>query len=97
MQSTCNPNMPLRDLLYVARVLQNRVKDQNLYSKSLIKIPTPRFVVFYNGSDLQPEQQTLYLSDAFEKHLDGPALELAVTVYNINLGIIRDYWTHAAC
>lgn len=78
--------MPLRDLLYVARVLQNRVKDQNLYSKSLIKIPTPRFVVFYNGSDLQPEQQTLYLSDAFEKQLDGPALELAVTVYNINLG-----------
>lgn len=85
-QSTCNPNMPLRDLLYVTRVLQNRIKDENLYSKSLIRIPAPRFVVFYNGTDLQPEQQILYLSDAFEKKQDEPSLELAVTVYNINLG-----------
>lgn len=65
-------------LLYVAKVLQNRIKDKNLYSKTLIKIPTPRFVVFYNGSDLQPEQQTLYLSDAFEKKQDEPSLEQAV-------------------
>ncbi len=85
-QSTCNPNMPLRDLIYVTRVLQNRIKDENLYSKSLIKIPTPRFVVFYNGTDFQPEQQILYLSDAFEKKPDEPALELSVIVYNINLG-----------
>lgn len=85
-QSTCNPNMPLRDLLYVTRVLQNRIKDENLYSKALVKIPAPRFVVFYNGTDSQPEQQFLYLSDAFEKKLDEPSLELAVSVYNINLG-----------
>ena len=85
-QSTCNPNMPLRNLIYVTRVLQNRIKNENLYSKSLIKIPTPRFVVFYNGTDFQPEQQILYLSDAFEKKQDEPALELSVIVYNINLG-----------
>lgn len=85
-QSTCNPNMPLRDLLYVTRVLQNRIKDENLYSKSLIRIPAPRFVVFYNGTDFQPEQQILYLSDAFEKKQDKPSLELSVIVYNINLG-----------
>lgn len=85
-QSTCNPNMPLRDLLYVTRILQNRIKDENLYSKSLVRIPTPRFVVFYNGTDFQPEQQTLHLSDAFEKKQEEPSLELSVTVYNINLG-----------
>lgn len=85
-QSTCNPNMPLRDLIYVTRVLQNRIKNENLYSKSLIRIPAPRFVVFYNGTDFQPEQQVLYLSDAFEKKQDEPALELSVIVYNINLG-----------
>lgn len=85
-QSTCNPNMPLRDLLYVTRVLQNRIKNENLYSKSLIKIPAPRFVVFYNGTDCQPEQQVLHLSDAFEKRQDEPALELSVIVYNVNLG-----------
>ncbi len=85
-QSTCNPNMPLRDLLYVTRVLQNRIKDKNLYGTTLVRIPTPRFVVFYNGMNFQPEQQTMYLSDAFEKKQDGPSLELAVNVYNINLG-----------
>ena len=94
-QSTCNPNMPLRDLLYVTKVLQNRIKDENLYSRSLIRIPAPRFVVFYNGTDSQPEQQILYLSDAFEKRQDEPSLELAVTVYNINLGHNRELL--AAC
>ena len=85
-QSTYNPNMPLRDLLYVSSVLHDRVKNENLYSKKLIKIPTPQFVVFYNGVDSQPEQQILRLSDAFEKRQERPALELAVLVYNINLG-----------
>ena len=85
-QSTYNPNMPLRDLLYVSSVLHNRVKNENLYSKKLIKIPTPQFVVFYNGVDSQPEQQILRLSDAFDKRQERPALELAVLVYNINLG-----------
>ncbi len=89
-QSTCNPNMPLRDLLYVTRVLQNWIKDENLYSKSLIRFPAPRFVVFYNGTDFQPEQQILCLSDAFEKKQDKPSLELSVIVYNINLGYNRE-------
>ena len=85
-QSTYNPNMPLRDLFYVSRVLQRRIKDENLYGRKLVKIPAPKFVVFYNGTDCQPEQQLLRLSDAFEKKQDQPALELTVIVYNINLG-----------
>lgn len=85
-QSTCNPNMPLRDLLYVTRVLQNRIRDANLYSRSLVRIPPPRFIVFYNGTEFQPEQQILQLSDSFEKKQEHPALELTVVVYNINLG-----------
>lgn len=85
-QSSTNPNMPLRDLFYVARVLERRTKDQNLYSGTLVSIPAPKFVVFYNGTDYQPEKQVLKLSDAFEKKLDNPELELMVTVYNINPG-----------
>lgn len=85
-QSTSNPNMPLRDLFYVTSMLQDRTKEGNLYSTSLVKIPTPKFVVFYNGTDFQPEQQALKLSDAFEKEQELPALELTVVVYNINLG-----------
>ena len=85
-QFTVNPNMPLRDLFYVADILQKRTYDKDLYSSTLIRIPSPRFVVFYNGTDPQPERQTLKLSDAYEKKLDTPELELTVTMYNINYG-----------
>ena len=85
-QSTVNPNMPLRDLIYVTRVLQGIIRNQDLYGSSLIKLPTPRFVVFYNGTDEQPQKQVLKLSDAYEKQLDTTELELIVTIYNINLG-----------
>lgn len=85
-QSTFNPNMPLRNLLYVTSMLQDRTKGENLYSRSIVWIPAPKFVVFYNGTDSQPEQRVLRLSDAFEKKQDHPALELTVIVYNVNLG-----------
>ncbi len=85
-QSTVNPNMPLRDLIYVTKVLQGRIRNCNLYGSSLVRIPSPKFVVFYNGVDFQPEQQVLKLSDAFERKLELPELELIVWVYNINLG-----------
>ena len=85
-QSTVNPNMPLRDLFYVADLLQNYVKDCNLYARSLIKIPAPRFIVFYNGKEKQPERRVHKLSDAFCKKQKEPELELKVTVLNINAG-----------
>ena len=85
-QSTVNPNMPLRDLFYVADLLQNYVKDCNLYGRSRIKIPAPRFIVFYNGREKQPEQRVYKLSDAFSKKQEKPELELIVTVLNINAG-----------
>ena len=85
-QSTVNPNLPLRDLIYVTKVLQNITRNESLYSSMLIRLPAPRFVVFYNGTDPQPEEQILRLSDAFEKRLERPELELVVTVYNINPG-----------
>lgn len=85
-QSTVNPNMPLRNLIYVTRVLQNITRNETLYSTVLIKLPAPRFVVFYNGVDPQPGEQVLRLSDAFEKRMEKPELELTVSVYNINQG-----------
>ncbi|MCH5260050.1 MAG: hypothetical protein J1F18_09865 [Lachnospiraceae bacterium] len=85
-QSTVNPNMPLRDLFYVTDILQKRTYNKDLYSSKLIEIPAPRFVVFYNGVDYQPERQTLKLSDSYEKKQAHPELELTVTMYNINCG-----------
>ena len=85
-QSTVNPNMPLRDLIYVSKLLQNIVRDCDLYGSTLVKIPAPRFVVFYNGTEKQPERKVYKLSDAFTKKQDKPELELIVTVLNINAG-----------
>ena len=85
-QSTVNPNMPLRDLFYVTDILQRRTYNKDFYGSKLIMLPSPRFVVFYNGTDPQPERQTLKLSEAYEKRQENPELELTVTVYNINLG-----------
>ena len=85
-QSTYSPNMPLRDLFYIAKELQGQVNHRDLYRNTLIKIPTPRFLVFYNGSEEQAEKKYLRLSDAFQKSMDDPDLELVVTMLNINLG-----------
>ena len=85
-QSTVNPNMPLRNLFYVAQVLQGMVKDENLYGPPLVMVPTPKFVVFYNGTARQPERQTLRLSDSFIKKHAPVNLELVVEIININSG-----------
>ena len=89
-QSTMNPNMPLRDLFYVSDTLHKRTHNQDLFGTNLIKIPAPRFVVFYNGVTYQPEVQTLKLSNAYERQQETPELELTVTVYNINRGCNKE-------
>ena len=89
-QSSFNPNMPLRDLLYIARQLEKYVVGKTLYSSNLVQIPVPRFVVFYNGTQEQPEIRLLKLSDAFEKEVSSPELEVTVTMLNINLGNNRE-------
>ena len=85
-QASYNPNMPLRDLVYIAKQLEKYMRDESIYSSTLVKIPVPRFVVFYNGTDRQPEKQILRLSDAFEKETAEPGLELKVLMLNINFG-----------
>ena len=87
-QSTVCPNMPLRSLMYVANHLEKRIKQQrlNLFGHTLVKIPTPKFIVFYSGKENQPERYEYKLSDCFEKETDDPQLELKCIVYNINKG-----------
>lgn len=85
-QSSVNPNMPLRDLIYIARQFEKYIRDRSIYSSKLIQIPAPRFVVFYNGSQKQPDHQILRLSDAFAVKRSDPELELKVQMFNINPG-----------
>ena len=88
-QSTLNPNMPLRDLFYIAKQMEKVVIDDTLYSSRMVKIPTPKFIVFYNGVDACEERRILKLSDAFQKKEEEVDLELKVLVLNINAGMNR--------
>ncbi|MCI8877170.1 MAG: hypothetical protein HFI77_14390 [Lachnospiraceae bacterium] len=45
-QSTVNPNIPLRDLFYVSKILQGLIVKEDLYSSRRIQIPDPRFSCF---------------------------------------------------
>ena len=96
-QSTHNPNMPLRGLFYLSQLYQMYIEknDMNILTSILVKIPEPRFVVFYNGSTKKPDTFKMHLSDAFEKRRDGDGGDLAAvakdfewtaTVININPG-----------
>ena len=87
-QSTVNPNMPLRNLFYVSDLLQKYIYEEGLdiYSRKQIKIPTLKFVVFYNGEEEQPERKEIRLSNAFAAENGEKNLELVVLLLNINKG-----------
>ena len=71
-QSTFNPNMPLRGLMYFAQLYQMNLSERgkDLFGSKLVKIPKPCFIVFYNGdrelSDENINETEQHLSDAFE-------------------------------
>ena len=94
-QSTPSPNMPLRDLFYVAQEYKVLVDERSLFSDRAIKIPPPRFVVFYNGIEKLPEHQLLKLSDLYMPIEAEPMLELQVLVLNVNKGY--NEWLKEKC
>ncbi len=71
--------------LYEKIIAQNNI---NIYSSGAKKFPFPQHIVFYNGTDSQPDRTVLRLSDLFEGQEDGktPALECATVMLNINYG-----------
>jgi predicted transposase YdaD len=92
-QSSINPNMALRLLMYIARVYESIVKTSRIYSKKKITVPRPEFFVLYNGKETYPDEGVMRLSDLYEStdglglpEKEAPALELAVRVININEG-----------
>ena len=87
-QSTVNPNMPVRFLIYLAQEYQGIIEkaQESLYGSKQILLPTPHCVVFYNGDREIPEEQVLKLSDAFENKEQKADVELTVKVLNINYG-----------
>ena len=91
-QSSVNPNMPLRGLIYISMLYQGYVSRNRLdiYSSTLLRLPAPRYIVFYNGTKKEPDRQELRLSDAFVKQEGQGFLECRATVLNINYGHNRE-------
>ena len=86
-QASLCPNIAFRSLLYIADTLRGLTVDNDIYSSTIIPLPTPHFVTFYNGVDpMKEDEMVLNLSDAYEVPTDQPELELTVRVLNINPG-----------
>ena len=87
-QSTLNPNMPIRGLIYFGKQYESYIKQHNLniYGKNLLSLPFPQFVIFYNGIEPLEDDKDymeLHLSDAFE-YVRQPPVETNV-VSNSNV------------
>ena len=83
-QSTKNPNLPLRFLLYISHLYSRLTVKENLYGETIVQIPAPEFLIFYNGKDKMPERQILKLSDMYSVQDGQPKLELEATLLNIS-------------
>ena len=72
-QSTYSPNLALRFLFYLSDMKK-------------VQIPAPRFVVFYNGEEEQPDRQILKLSELYAVKEEVPKLEMEILMLNVNQG-----------
>ena len=86
-QSTFNPNMQLRMLIYAGMVYSSYIDVQNIriYGSMPQKIPAPRLVMFYNGERHSNEKEVMKLSDSFPEKKKGD-IEVEVTMLDINSG-----------
>lgn len=85
-QSTVCPNMPLRGLFYISELYKKIRDTKRLYSTTLINIPTPHYIVFYNGSKDMEDITIQRLSDAFFNKDKEGCIEVTATLINVNYG-----------
>ena len=83
-QSTYNPNLPLRFLIYIAKLYSRMTRNANLYGTKVIRIPPPEFLIFYNGREELPDRTVLNLSDMYEKEDPHAGLQLSAVMLNIS-------------
>ena len=86
-QSTFSPNMPVRGLMYFGRLYDSYIStnDLNVYGSKLLKLPTPKFIVFYNGEkDIEDLKELRFTSSLM--YPDESSVEVVAQVININSG-----------
>lgn len=70
-QSSYNPNIPVREFMYAGKLYDKFIHSAGLnqYGKSLLPLPIPKLVVFYNGENEKEDEVILRLSDAFKEEI----------------------------
>ena len=66
-QSTLNPNMPIRGLIYFGKQYESYIKQNNLniYGKKMLSLPFPQFVILYNGFEPLENDKRLHGTASF--------------------------------
>jgi len=82
-QSSQPLNVPLKCLLYLGATYTKAMDKKELHRR-IIRLPTPKFYVFYNGDQPVPQEQILRLSDSFIGGCGENTVELKVKMININ-------------
>lgn len=95
-QSSLNPNMPIRMLLYLAeeykRIITNSKKWGAILSQNLVKLPTPEMYIVYTGNKNIPTK--LSIKDAFlSENTSDFKLSLDIPVYTIHnsIGVLGEF------
>ena len=91
-QSTFNPNMPMRFLIYAGMVYNKYIEVSGSYRRySTVQqyAPAPRCICFYNGVSEKDDRAVLKLSDAFRGDTRAD-IDVRVTMININYGHNRE-------
>ena len=95
-QSSVNQNMPIRGLIYLTELYKGYIERNGLriYNETQVKLPFPRYIVFYNGRDGEPERRVMPLSDSYKTNDSNkgqePCLELKALLININYGCNKE-------
>ena len=86
-QSSYNPNMPLRGLIYTSAALKKFIEKNRLdmYSSKLLTIPVPRYYVFYNGLKKAADEVILKLTDSMAGTNASKVSSAEFTAHMINI------------
>ena len=98
-QSTFNPNLPVRELMYLGKLYDKYIHQHrlNVYGAKLISLPLPKIVVFYNGKVEKDDETILSLSDAFPPSTKGIVPDVEVKVHMLNINMAHNKALLSAC
>ena len=91
-QSTFNPNMPIRQMMYAGRLYDKYIQEKglNIYGEKQVLLPIPKLVTFYNGREDRADESILHLSDAFMENARAVEADIDVCVRMVNINYGRN-------